>query len=40
MYSIIMSSTAHRDVESITNFCANVSIKYAEKVRYNILLTI
>ena len=40
MYSIIMSSTAKRDIDNISNFCSNVSTTYAKKVRYNIHLSI
>ena len=35
-----MSDTAHRDLESIANFCSNISVKYAAKVRNNIDLSI
>lgn len=36
MYNIIMSDTSRRDIDNISNFCSNISIKYADKVRKNI----
>lgn len=35
-----MSNTSHRDLDSIANFCSNISAKYATKVRNNINLSI
>lgn len=36
MYNVIVLSSSHKDIEDIYNFCNNISINYALKVRAKI----
>ena len=36
MYNVIVLSSAHKDIDDIYNFCNNISISYALKVRSKI----
>ena len=36
MYNVMILSTAHKDIDNIYNFCNNISINYALKVRNKI----
>ena len=36
MYNVIVLSSAHKDIDDIYNFCNNISINYALKVRSKI----
>ncbi len=39
-YNIIINKTAHADIDNIYNYCCNISVEYAFKVKTNIIVAI